>query len=126
MSPQAMDENIIREFNLKWPEMADITSRVASVHSNIFESAKVGPRTEFSWANANILTQAAVGALYKDDLMKRFYGHYDWASKACADRFRLLLSSMIRVGKTVVKVLEVGAGIYIYAPNPGHIMTQLR
>jgi hypothetical protein len=53
-----------------------------------------------------------VDVLYKDDLMKRFYEHYDWASKACADRFRMLLSSMISIGKTVIKVLEVGAGIY--------------
>jgi hypothetical protein len=55
-----------------------------------------------------------VEVLYKDDIMTRFYKHYDWASEACATRFRSLLSAMIRSGKHVIKVLEVGAGTWRY------------
>ena len=48
--------------------------------------------------------------LYKDDIMTRFYKYYDWASEACANRLRMILSSLVKSGKRVIRVLEVGAG----------------
>ena len=54
--------------------------------------------------------QAAVEVLYKDDVMTRFYKRYDWASEACATRFRHLVRALIGNGKRVIRVLEVGAG----------------
>lgn len=58
----------------------------------------------------NFLMQAAVEVLYKDDLLTRFYQLYDWASIALADRFRCLVRDVKSHGKSVMKVLEVGAG----------------
>ena len=39
---QPLDERAITEIHQKWPEMIEITNRVASVQDKIFETSKVG------------------------------------------------------------------------------------
>ncbi|KIJ24446.1 hypothetical protein M422DRAFT_274753 [Sphaerobolus stellatus SS14] len=90
---QQPNESTIGLFREKWPEMMEITGRIVSVHNRIFETSK-----------------AAVEVLYKDDIMTRFYKHYDWASTSLAERFRKLVSDLVSSGKRVIKVLEVGSG----------------
>jgi hypothetical protein len=41
VSSQPLDETTVLEIRQKWPEMMEVTNRVASVHQKIFETSKV-------------------------------------------------------------------------------------
>ncbi|KAJ7606255.1 hypothetical protein FB45DRAFT_1068712 [Roridomyces roridus] len=80
----------------KYPAHFEVTDRIASVHETVFTSSK-----------------EAVGKLYSDDLMTRFYNQHSGISTVYPEvvkSFSSLLDSLQKNGKRVVNILEVGAG----------------
>ncbi|GJJ14254.1 putative PKS-like protein biosynthetic cluster [Clathrus columnatus] len=81
------------QFQNAWPDVMEVTNRVASVQEKILQSSK-----------------AAVAELFRDDILTRFYENYSWASEACALRVSSLIDLLAQEGKRIIRILEVGAG----------------
>lgn len=66
------------------------------------------------WPSTDQVCQAAVSALYADDLMSRYYVEHNRLTKACeemAQQLDKILNSLHTAGKRVVRILEIGAGL---------------
>ena len=37
-----LPDSMVNEFHRKWPDLIEVTKRIASVHKEIFQSSKVG------------------------------------------------------------------------------------
>ncbi|KAF7348045.1 Polyketide synthase [Mycena sanguinolenta] len=87
---------VLKNLRDKWPHHFEITSRISSIHSSVFET----PRR-------------AVDALYSDGLMANFYSKANQTSNVCLEAtktFAGILASLRMSGKRAIKILEVGAG----------------
>ncbi|KIK61181.1 hypothetical protein GYMLUDRAFT_225393 [Collybiopsis luxurians FD-317 M1] len=94
MIPHSSPE--IEALQKKWPAYFEVSERLASVHTSVFESSS-----------------SVVTALYSDGLMSEFYGPNNLLKPVCeeaAAAFEVLISHYLQQGKKFLRVLEVGAG----------------